>query len=538
MTSCIIVQIKNENIYLDEWITYHKNLGINHIYVIDNNDIDGEDPNIVLSKYGDFISYENKRGINEPGTHKKSYVDTYNINSNNYDWFIFIDVDEFITLNNYENINDYLSLECFHNVDQILINWVVYTDNNLIHYENRPVIERFIERYNGENADYNLNLMFKPILHGGLHIKNWDDHKYHNVVNFENPFKTVNESGKLADDYYGLNRQHYESECYIRHYMTKSLEEFLIKKYNKDDGDHNYQYDIANAYLKINTWNNDKEIFFNSFINHDLIKYSIVTCLFGNYDILKEPKEIDKNAEYICITDRKDLTSNTWKIIYDEELDNDELLGIQKSFIVKYLKLFDYVSKDSKYIIRLDASIQIHKSLYDIIKYIDDNNFDCALMMHPERNNLIDEYNVWESLRNHNPYFKEKFLQKMNDNYFNEFNKGLIETTLQIYKNNDICKKLFYSLSKCMKTVNFCDNNDQCYYTYVMKDFVNKLNILFINRQIISSKYMDLCFHYTNEVVYKDHNHARGPLGEFIYDLDKPIYYTLYNKTKKIHYFI
>ena len=48
---------------------------------------------------------------------------------------------------------------------------------------------------------------------------------------------------------------------------------------------------------------------------------------------------------------------------------------------------------------------------------------------------------------------------------------------------------------------------------------------------------MDLCFHYGNNIVYKDHNHARGPLGEFIYDLDKPCIYKLFNKEYQIKYF-
>ena len=64
------------------------------------------------------------------------------------------------------------------------------------------------------------------------------------------------------------------------------------------------------------------------------------------------------------------------------------------------------------------------------------------------------------------------------------------------------------------------------------------VNILWVNRQIISSQYMDLCFHYSNDIVYNDHLHARGPLGEFIYDLDKPIYYDIFDKICKVKYFL
>ena len=38
MTCAIIVSIKDENKYLDEWITYHKKLGVNHIFIIDYRD--------------------------------------------------------------------------------------------------------------------------------------------------------------------------------------------------------------------------------------------------------------------------------------------------------------------------------------------------------------------------------------------------------------------------------------------------------------------------------------------------------------------
>ena len=48
---------------------------------------------------------------------------------------------------------------------------------------------------------------------------------------------------------------------------------------------------------------------------------------------------------------------------------------------------------------------------------------------------------------------------------------------------------------------------------------------------------MDLCFHGGYNIVYKDHNHARGPLGEFIYDLDTPIKYNILGKETIIKFF-
>ena len=35
-TSCILTVIKNEHEYLDEWIRYHLNLGIDHIFIFED----------------------------------------------------------------------------------------------------------------------------------------------------------------------------------------------------------------------------------------------------------------------------------------------------------------------------------------------------------------------------------------------------------------------------------------------------------------------------------------------------------------------
>ena len=269
------------------------------------------------------------------------------------------------------------------------------------------------------------------------------------------------------------------------------------------------------------------------------IIYIILTSIFGDYDILKDPEEIDPYAYYICITDNKDLKSNVWHIIYDEELANSSYTNLQKAFIIKYKKIFSYFNLDSfRYIVRLDASIQLHKPLYPIIKYLYDNDYDCCLMLHPERNDMIDEYNEWETLRNHNKIYKDTFIREMSKRLFDINNTGLIETTLQIYKINSTMYHFVNDLSNTIESItNFTDNNDQCYYTYVLSKYINYIKPLFVNRQIISSDYMDLCFHYTNEIVYKDHIHARGPKGEHIYDLDTPIHYKLFNKYYTIKYF-
>ena len=53
-TSCILTVIKNEHEYLDEWIKYHLDLGINHIFIFE--DIDSDSHKEICDKYGDKVS--------------------------------------------------------------------------------------------------------------------------------------------------------------------------------------------------------------------------------------------------------------------------------------------------------------------------------------------------------------------------------------------------------------------------------------------------------------------------------------------------
>ena len=44
MQSCIVAIAKNEELYLEEWVKYHFNLGFDKIFICDNNDLDNNRP--------------------------------------------------------------------------------------------------------------------------------------------------------------------------------------------------------------------------------------------------------------------------------------------------------------------------------------------------------------------------------------------------------------------------------------------------------------------------------------------------------------
>jgi hypothetical protein len=64
-----------------------------------------------------------------------------------------------IHLQNYQDIKEFLTEKIFNGCQKIYLNWVFHTDNDLIHYENKSVQERFpIIEYSPKNKKCKYNV--------------------------------------------------------------------------------------------------------------------------------------------------------------------------------------------------------------------------------------------------------------------------------------------------------------------------------------------------------------------------------------------
>lgn len=226
------------------------------------------------------------------------------------------------------------------------------------------------------------------------------------------------------------------------------------------------------------------------------MKYCIVTYLFNNYDNLKEPLEIDPECDYICFTDDRELTSNTYRMIYLEDFNTDALTGVQKMLLIKY-QLHKYIPNVEKYdyIVRLDGSIKLCKSLRPIILYLEKYKYDMSVALHFERTNFIEEYNTWMAIRHLDKKYYDIFLRATSD--YDYTMSGLIETTFQIYRN---CKEVYNFLEDLHARLTFYnnnqDNNDQCWFTYVLYKHLNELRVNYHPSTLYRfSDYMKYCGH-------------------------------------------
>ena len=223
---------KNENKYIKEFITHYKKLGVDKIFLHDNNDIGSinesfEDaiPEYIKDNFVEIINYRGKRA-----PQFKIYTECYRKNNKFYDWLIFFDIDEFIHLQDYSNIKDFLSEKQFSKCKLIYFNCLRHTDNDLLYYDNRSLSTRF-PYINWESRSFTL----KTIARGNItNIKfrtsHWLDRRIKGC-NVFGEFVIPSRRVKLNNNINEPKLKRY----YIDHYCFKSTEEY-INKINKGDG--------------------------------------------------------------------------------------------------------------------------------------------------------------------------------------------------------------------------------------------------------------------------------------------------------------
>lgn len=265
-----------ENLYLRHWVEYYKNLGVDNIILFDNN-FENEDN--VLDVIGDYVSSGYVYLYNCSGL-RNFQLGAYNLciqeYNDKFDWIAFFDIDEFLTLKKDNDIKEYLSR--FENNDEVDVNWMIYDDNDLIYYDNRPVTERFtrpmkIEKHIGYEFPENFHI--KSILHVSknpnlrfLYSPHSPNFSTSGVYNNGTP--KVDNDGNYLDGYPFNNELNYDY-AYLRHYIQKTIQEYLSFKFfrgtpDRSDEQNKLVHTIERFFL-YNEKTPEKEEFIKNFIN-------------------------------------------------------------------------------------------------------------------------------------------------------------------------------------------------------------------------------------------------------------------------------
>lgn len=120
-------------------------------------------------------------------------------------------------------------------------------------------------------------------------------------------------------------------------------------------------------------------------------KYSVITAIFDNYEMVREVQHPRNDVEYVLVTDDSSLTSSTWKIkLIDTFFDN--MSGYAKAAYVKYHP-FEFIESDV--FLWVDGSVQIKKDFTDAIMMpFINSNYEIL-----ELTNTLNNVGRWEAGR-------------------------------------------------------------------------------------------------------------------------------------------
>lgn len=234
-------------------------------------------------------------------------------------------------------------------------------------------------------------------------------------------------------------------------------------------------------------------------------KYCVYTAIYGDYEILRENKISFDNTDFVCFTDNKELTSNTWKIIYRPIEGN-----VTSNVFYKRLKCLPHIFlSEYEYTIWLDANFIINNA--DAINYYMRECKSNKILLYRHfclggmhRKCILEEARF--SWRNHE--YRQEKMQDQVQQYFNvekyPINNGLYQSGFLFRNNKDIDVINFNALWNA-EILKWCTVKPQCQVSlpYCLWKSNIKFDV-FANDIIWNTKFYDIYDHKHAKVIHKE----------------------------------
>ena len=261
---------KSENKYVKQLVDYYKNIGVNKFYLGDNNDKDSERLSDVLTDEisSGLVEIIDLTGINIDQL--DLFINVYDMHKHECKWMSFFDFDEYLTILPEEKnitLEQYFSNEKFDKCNVILVNWLLYKDNDLIKYDNRTLRERFTEpSYHHPN-----NRFIKSIIRGNIRWNPWTlNQTCHRP---KHQLRTCDSNGDRAKTFNDVLKPPILDNVILKHYVTKTAEEYYTKiKRGYTRVNKKLEVYIDN-YFRLNKINKEKVKFFEEKFNTTFTRY-------------------------------------------------------------------------------------------------------------------------------------------------------------------------------------------------------------------------------------------------------------------------
>lgn len=212
--------MKNESPYIHEWVAHYTSLGFDEIAIYENDSSDRTPYLLSKLQENGHITYFKWPSLDRKSPQISAYEDY--IKQTDCDWVLFCDADEFLILNEHDNVSDFIS-EFSDDITCISVNWHIFGSSNLEKREKGLVIQRF--QYASQNS-FEIN----------RHVKSFV--RPSSVVNMhihapETSGSTVYSDGSplhFSEGNIGIAPGINLNKAAINHYFTKTKEEWEVKK--------------------------------------------------------------------------------------------------------------------------------------------------------------------------------------------------------------------------------------------------------------------------------------------------------------------
>jgi hypothetical protein len=213
---------------IKEWAAHHLLIGFDYITIFDHkSDLPLKD---IFKKFDKRVSTIR---INIDGGNLKQKFMTFAVQiakSLNLDWFIYLDADEFLILNDkFMGVKHFLNY--YKEADSLGINWLFFGSNNFISDPSGLILEKYTK--SSIKLDQHVKSFVRP-----NEIKFTDNpHFYH----MKNPLRMLGTNFKILNSPKCFNKVdiHFEkANAYIAHYIYQSEETYKKRKVDlkADDG--------------------------------------------------------------------------------------------------------------------------------------------------------------------------------------------------------------------------------------------------------------------------------------------------------------
>ena len=227
MKTCIITIIKDEQLYLEEWIAYHLKLGIDKIFIYE--DLNSSSHSYITSKYQnvelmhvlDLYKTEQERAdeiirrIDLQKFQNNYFNLAYKTVKQYFDWCFIMDVDEYITID--DDLHTILAK--YNDYDAFMLQWQNYNANGLYYKPKTPysLIDTYTEKCGFSKIDCITRNTKKICL---------NCNRYDYVFMMHWPYNLSKWClSNFTKSFYDISY----SNIYLSHYVCKSYEEYATK---------------------------------------------------------------------------------------------------------------------------------------------------------------------------------------------------------------------------------------------------------------------------------------------------------------------